>query len=392
MPKLNPHFSALKKSYLFQKIAEKTAAHQKKRPQNSLINLGIGDIQKPLIPSCVEAMREAAVSFAKTETFQGYPPAEGYSFLRNQIASFEYQKTISPEEIFITAGAKNSCVEILQLFSSENIVAVQDPSYPVYVNGSLFSGMDLVYQPCLEETDFIPKLPEKPVDIIYLCSPNNPTGKALDRKALKTWVDYAVKQQSIILFDGAYEGFITSDAPHSIYSIPGAKKVAIEIRSFSKKGGFTNLRCGYTVIPNECQIKGVSLIDLWRKRLHSSFGGVSYPIQKAAEACYFPEGKKELALQMEAYQEQAAFLKQKLVALGYTVFGGIDAPYLWWKTPQRIPSWDFFEQILEKGVITIPGEGFGPSGEGFVRLSTFASIDKLQEAASRIQKGSLCVI
>lgn len=387
MPKLAKEFDRLKDTYLFQKIAEK----KKSYPTQNFIDLGIGDISKPLIPSCIEAMQMALKEFSDKKTFHGYGPSEGYLFLKEAISKNDYSSQIDPSEIFITSGAKDSASGLLDLFSSNNTVAIQNPSYPVYIGASLLKGMQIVFLPCLEENDFEPKLPEVPVDIIYLCSPNNPTGKAFTKKTLQKWVDYALKHESIILFDGAYEGYISSTAPRSIYEIDQAKKVAIELRSFSKKGGFTNLRCAYHVIPKECLVKGVSLHTLWKKRTNIKFGGVPYPIQKGAEALYSAKGQKELSLQLQEYQSQKTFLKNQLSNMGLNVYGGKDAPYIWCKTPKNLSSWEFFNLLLEKAqVICIPGEGFGSSGEGFVRFSAFPSLDILKKAAHQMEASIFC--
>lgn len=387
MPKLRQEFTKIPESYLFAKIAAK----KERSPRKTLINLGVGDVTKPLVPSCLEAFANGVQEFKTTKTFRGYPPQQGYRFLRDAIAEHEYENIISADEIFIGAGAKNGAADLLDLFSPGSVVGIQNPSYPVYVGASSLAGMQLQLLPCLEENNFLPKLPKTPLDILYLCSPNNPTGQALQQEDLKAWVDYAKAHGTIILYDGAYEGFITSGAPRSIYDIPGAKEVAIELRSFSKKGGFTNLRCSYLVIPKECSCEKVPLLPLWKKRNDIKFGGVSYPIQKAAAALYSPKGKKELLLQMQEYHAQALYLRKGLLNLGFTIFGGTDAPYVWCKTPKGISSWEFFDHLLEKaGVIAIPGQGFGEAGEGFIRFSTFPSIPILEQALTAIEREVLC--
>ena len=401
MVKLNHHYAKLSGGYLFQEVSKKTAAFREKNPNASLINFGIGDITRPLTPTIVSALEKASKEMGDGATFRGYPPSQGYQFLREAISQHDYNRSIAADEIFISDGAKTDIANIQELFAVENKIAVQNPTYPVYIDTNVMAGRTrlpmknggyggVVYLHCNESNGFSPDLPNRACELIYLCSPNNPTGVALDRKALERWVQFARENQAIILYDGAYEAFIRSpDRPRSIYEIAGAKEVAVEFRSFSKTAGFTGLRCAYTVIPHELKIiegrSSHSLHALWKRRHDTKFNGVSYPIQKAAEAVYSEDGKKEVTQLIDSYLSGAMQLKLSLEKLGCKVFGGTDAPYLWLQAPAKQTSWQFFETILEKAhIITTPGAGFGSEGEGDLRLSTFGQQKHLEEGAERL--------
>ncbi|MEM8628774.1 MAG: LL-diaminopimelate aminotransferase [Chlamydiota bacterium] len=388
MPSLNPHLLHTEETYLFAKIAQK-----RKRCRLDVINLGVGDVSKPPIASCIDALRKSVEEMTERSTLPGYPPNQGYQFLREKIALHEYANRFSPEEIFIGAGAKNGAADLLDLFAKGSRVGIPNPSYPVYLGASRIAGMQVLFLPCLEENNFAPTPPNEPCSLIYLCSPNNPTGHSLCKKALESWVAYAHNHGSLLFYDAAYEGFITSGNPRSIYAIPGAEKVAIEARSFSKKGGFTNLRCSYMVIPKECRVEGIALGQLWERRCQFKFGGVPYPVQKAAESLYSSRGRKELMLQIQEYQAQAVYLRKGLLERGFSIVGGSDAPYVWCKIPPNLSSWEFFDLLLEKtGVLCIPGVGFGSYGEGFVRFSAFPEIPLLEKALTNIEREMFCAI
>jgi len=396
MASVNPHYKKLKMSYLFQEIEKRSLLARAKNPD--LLNFGIGDVTLPLAKPIVDAMCKAVQELGEKNTHRGYGPGGGYSFLREKIAKHDFSDQISPDEIFISNSAKSDSANIQELFHPDNIVALADPTYPVYIDSTVLAGRSrtanedgtyegVTYLSCTEENDFVPPLPSDIVDVIYLCSPNNPTGVALTRDALEKWVEYAQKNKAIILFDAAYEAFISSDAPHSIYEIKGAKEVAIEFRSFSKKAGFTSLGCAYTVVPKDLHIP---LHSLWKRRVSTKFNGVPYPIQRGAEAVYSSEGREALKNQIAQYRKQTKLLRDGLQNLGYTLFGGIDAPYIWCKTPNEMKSWEFFDYLLENaGIICTPGSGFGPSGEGFVRFSAFASESAIIQALKRLE--ALCV-
>jgi len=387
MTKLNHHFQKLSGNYLFPEIEKRVAALKMKHPNAPLINLGVGDVTTPLSPSVITALTAASKEMGVRETFRGYGPSEGYLFLREAIAKHDY-KNISPDEIFISDGANTDIGNLQEIFSLDNKVAIPDPTYPVYVETNVMAGRTrpllktgryggITYLPCNEENGFQPQPPNVHVDIVYLCSPNNPTGVAMDRELLTRWVKYAKEHEAVIIYDGAYEAFITTDAPRSIYEIPGAKEVAIEVRSFSKSAGFTGLRCSYTVVPFDLKVRDAgaihSLNALWKRRVDTKTNGVSYPIQKAAAALYTPEGQKEMREMVRTYGERAKMLLEGLKKLGYTVFGGIDSPYVWCKTPPKITSWEFFDFLLENAnIVSIPGLGFGLEGDGYIRFSAFA--------------------
>lgn len=403
MVKLNPHFAKLSSNYLFPEIEKKAAIVREKSPDPAMINFGLGDITKPLPPTLLAALCSASQEMGDRHAFRGYGPSQGYPFLREAIAYGEYRHLgISSDEIFVSNGAKCDLSHIQELFDVDNRVALCDPAYPVYIDTTVLAGRTrhinedgeyegLSYIPCLEENGFIPLPPNYPTDLIYLCSPNNPTGAAMDRRVMRQWVDYALENQSVIIFDGAYEAYISSEhCPHSIYEIEGAKEVAIEIRSFSKTAGFTNLRCSYSVVPKELRAdlagKDVALHALWRRRSDTKFGGVPYPIQKCAAAIYSLEGQKEVREIIQTYKDRARFLAEGLKKLGFTVFGGMDAPYIWCKAKNGETSWEFFDKLLEKlHIITVPGRGFGKLGEGFVRLSAYAEPSLLAEGLLRMK-------
>ena len=380
---INENFLKLEDSYLFSTIAKKVAEFQKNNPEKKIIKLGIGDVTKPIVPAVIEAMHKAVEEMGTIEGFRGYGPEQGYEFLRKAIIENEYKDLgIELDEIFVSDGAKCDCGNIVDIFGENNKVAITDPVYPVYVDTNIMSGKkeNIVYLPVLEKNNFVPELPKEKVDIIYLCFPNNPTGMAISKKDLKKFVDYAIENKSIILYDAAYEAFITEeDIPHSIYEIEGAKEVAIEFKSYSITAGFTGLRCGYVVIPKS--VKGytqsgdtVEMNKLWNRRTTTKFNGTAYVIQRAAEAVYSEEGKKQIKANIKDYLENAKIIKEGLIEAGFTVYGGINSPYVWLKTPNNMSSWDFFDELLEKAnVVGTPGSGFGSCGEGFLRLTAFGT-------------------
>ena len=393
MFKANANFSKLTPNYLFSEVARKIAAFQQSDPHAEVIRMSIGDVTRPICPAAIEAIHRAADDQANPATFHGYGPEQGYAFLRDKIAEADYQKRgidVSSDEIFISDGAKSDLGNIGDILSTDCTVAVTDPVYPVYVDTNLMAGRKIQYLPCTEANGFVPALPEGPApDIIYLCYPNNPTGTTLTRAQLKVWVDYALKNGSLILFDSAYEVFITEDdVPHSIYEIEGARRCAIEFRSFSKTAGFTGLRCGYTVVPKELvDADGISMHALWLRRQSTKFNGASYIIQRAAEAIYTPEGHTQIMENVGYYLQNAAILRKGVADAGLKAYGGVNAPYVWVRTPDGMGSWDFFDLMLHKcNVACTPGVGFGPSGEGFVRLTAFSTREATEEAMRRISK------
>lgn len=402
MARINENYEKLPGSYLFSEIARRTAAYQEANPDAQLIKLGIGDVTQPLVPAVIAAMHEAVDEQASASTFKGYGPEQGYDFLRNAVVSNDYAPygvDIAADEVFISDGAKSDCGNIGDIFAIQNRVAVCDPVYPVYVDSNAMAGRageydvekecwtNITYMPTTAENGFCPELPDTPADIIYLCSPNNPTGTVLTKDQLKVWVDYANENDAIILFDSAYERFITEPhIPHSIYEIKGARTCAIEFRSFSKTAGFTGMRCGYTVVPKDLVREGQSLNALWNRRQCTKFNGASYIIQKAASAIYTPEGKKQIEEVIRFYLNNARVIKEGLEAAGLEVYGATNSPYVWCKTPQGMGSWEFFNLLLEKAnVITTPGAGFGPAGEGYIRLTAFGDAQATQEAVERIK-------
>lgn len=401
--KMNKHYNELKASYLFVDIAHKVAAYQEAHPEKEIIRLGIGDVTQPLAKCVVKAMHDAADEMGTKEGFHGYGPEQGYDFLREAIAQHDYAARgvdIKPEEIFVSDGAKSDCGNIGDIFAEDNIVAVCDPVYPVYVDTNAMAGRagdydadterwtNIVYMPTTAENDFTPALPDAPVDLIYLCSPNNPTGTVLSREALQRWVDFANATDAVILFDAAYERFIADAAiPHSIYEIPGAKTCAIEFRSFSKTAGFTGARCGYTVVPRDLVREGQSLNAMWNRRQTTKFNGASYVIQRGAAAIYTPEGAAQVDETIDFYRANARTIKEGLAAAGLEVYGADNSPYVWCRTPNGTGSWDFFNRLLEEAnVITTPGAGFGPAGEGYIRLTAFGDADDTREAVERIKR------
>ncbi len=400
MTRINENFIKLPGSYLFSDIAKRVAKYSEENPDKKLIKMGIGDVTRPLAPAVTAAMKKAVDEMGSAETFRGYGPDYGYDFLLEAIAENDYAARgikIDKSEIFLSDGAKSDCANIGDIFSVDNSVAVCDPVYPVYVDTNAMAGRagdydeklgwtKLVYMPCTAENGFIPALPEKTPDIIYLCYPNNPTGTTATKGQLQVWVDYAKKNGSVILFDSAYEAFIsTPGVPHSIFEIPGAEECAIEFRSFSKTAGFTGTRCAYTVIPNALVRGGVKLNSLWARRQSTKFNGVSYVTQRGAEAIYTDQGKKEIRETIAYYLENARIIREGLAKAGLKVYGGVDAPYIWAASPKGMPSWDFFDMLLKKaGVVTTPGAGFGPSGEGYIRLTAFSTAEATAEAVERI--------
>lgn len=402
MAHINTNFVKLPGSYLFSEIARRVEAYTQENPDKKLIKLGIGDVTRPLAPAVIEAMHKAVEEMGTAQGFHGYGPEQGYEFLREAIARHDYQDRgvdIAAGEIFVSDGAKSDCGNIVDIFSVDNVVAVCDPVYPVYVDTNAMSGRageydalagkwtELVYMPCTSENQFTPEIPSKKVDLIYLCFPNNPTGAVATREQLKAWVDYANRVGAVILFDSAYEAFITTPGiPRSIFEIEGAKSCAVEFRSFSKTAGFTGARCAYTVIPKELERDGVPLNSLWNRRQCTKFNGVPYVTQRGAEAVYSPEGKRQVEETLAFYRENARVIRKGLVAAGLTFSGGVDSPYIWAKTPDQMPSWDFFDRLLRQAnVVTTPGAGFGPSGEGYIRLTAFGGAEATREAVTRIR-------
>ena len=403
MARINRNYEKLPGSYLFSEIARRTAAYQEANPDARLIKMGIGDVTRPLAPAVVAAMHAAVDDLAAAETFHGYGPEQGYAFLRDAIAEHDFAArniAIDPDEIFVSDGAKSDCGNIGDIFAIDNRVAVCDPVYPVYVDTNAMAGRagfydesaegwtDIVYMPTTAANDFCPALPETPVDLIYLCSPNNPTGTVLTRDQLKTWVDYANEHGSVILFDAAYERFIVEEGvPHSIFEVEGAETCAIEFRSFSKTAGFTGARCGYTVVPKALVRDGQSLNAMWNRRQTTKFNGASYVIQRGAAAIYTPEGARQVEETIDYYRQNARVIKDALEACGYTVYGAVNSPYVWCETPGDIGSWEFFDILLERcGVITTPGAGFGPAGEGYIRFTAFGDAEATKEAMRRIEE------
>ena len=400
MAKINDNYLKLPGAYLVSTVARKAEEFAAAHPDRELIKMSIGDVTKPLAPAVIKAMKAAADEMGTAEGFHGYGPEQGYDFLRSKIAECDYKSRgidIDISEIFVSDGAKSDCGNIGDIFSVDNKVAVCDPVYPVYVDTNAMAGRagdyvgehwnNLYYMPCTEENGFMPELPKEKVDIIYLCFPNNPTGVAATREQLKPWVEYAKENGAVILYDSAYEAFITNpDVPHSIYEIEGAKEVAIEFRSFSKTAGFTGTRCAYTVVPHTLKIDGTELNSLWNRRQCTKFNGVPYVIQRAAEAVYSEDGQRETKEAIAYYLENAKIIRAALTEAGLTVYGGENAPYIWAKTPNGLKSWEFFDKILdEAGVVTTPGSGFGPSGEGFVRLTAFSTKENTIKAMEKIK-------
>ena len=406
MLQINENFLKLSDNYLFADITKKVHAFRNQHPELSVISLGIGDVTQPLPAACIEAMQKAVTEMGSSASFHGYGPEQGYDFLRGAILKNEYESRgvqLELNEIFISDGAKSDCGNIGDILGIQNTVAITDPVYPVYIDSNVMSGRAgmwknerwsrINYLPCNQENRFIPSLPAQPADIIYLCYPNNPTGTVLTKEELQKWVDYALEHQSLILYDAAYEAYIqNTDIPHSIYELEGARQCAIELRSFSKTAGFTGVRCGYTIIPQEltattsCGEK-IKLNALWNRRQCTKFNGTSYITQRGAEAIYTSEGKQQVRKTIDYYMANARMMRTALQQIGYDVTGGENAPYLWVKTPDNLSSWQFFDHLLNQAqVIVTPGVGFGPSGEGYVRLTAFGKQEDCIAAIQRIKE------
>lgn len=403
MVKVNDNYLKLPGSYLFSTIGKKVAAFSAANPDKKIIRLGIGDVTQPLAPAIISALHGAVDEMADAATFKGYAPDLGYEFLRSAIAKNDYADRgcdISADEIFVSDGAKCDSSNIQEIFSLDNKIAVCDPVYPVYVDSNVMAGRtgtwdpatetwsDVIYMPCTAENNFAPELPTETPDLIYLCFPNNPTGSTITKEQLQVWVDYANKVGAVIIYDAAYEAYISEEnVPHTIYECEGARTCAIELRSFSKNAGFTGVRLGFTVVPKELKAGDTYLHGLWARRHGTKYNGAPYIVQKAGEAVYSPEGKAQLKEQVSYYMKNASVIYEGLKSAGYTVSGGVNAPYIWLKTPDGMNSWEFFDYLLEKGnVVGTPGSGFGPSGEGYFRLTAFGSYENTVEAIERIKK------
>ena len=390
MAKMNANFLNLKENYLFKEISKQVSAYTAAHPDNKIIKMGIGDVTLPLAPAVVEAMKKAAEEMGHKETFRGYEDSgQGYDFLREAIKGYYAKRevSLSNEEIFISDGAKSDSGNINDIFDESSIVLVTDPAYPVYVDSNTMGGKEIRYADSTPENNFSAMPPEYHADLIYLCSPNNPTGSVYTKEQLKEWVNYAKENDAIIIFDAAYEAFITDDSlPRSIFEIEGAKSCAIEICSLSKTAGFTGTRLGFTVVPKELKRGDVSLNSLWARRHGTKFNGAPYIVQRAGEAVYSEAGKAQLKEQVAYYMKNAKTIKEGLKESGYTVFGGVNAPYIWLKTPNHMSSWDFFDYLLENAnVVGTPGSGFGPSGEGYFRLTAFGNYENTVKALERIR-------
>lgn len=404
MFKINDNYLKLPGSYLFSEIAARVAKYQEEHPDKEIIRLGIGDVTQPLAPVIISALHSAVDEMGHAETFHGYAPELGYAFLREKISKYDYKDRgceIAPDEIFISDGAKSDSGNIQEIFSLDSKIAVCDPVYPVYVDTNVMAGRTgvysperenfdgVIYMPCTEANGFVPDLPSEVPDLIYLCFPNNPTGGAATKEQLQRWVDYANKNGAVIIYDAAYEAYISEeDIPHSIYECEGARTCAIELRSFSKNAGFTGVRLGFTVVPKDIKDKdGVSLHSLWARRHGTKFNGAPYIVQRAGEAVYSEAGRAQLREQVGYYMRNANVISDSLKSLGYQVSGGVNAPYIWLKTPGRMTSWEFFDRLLEKAnVVGTPGCGFGPCGEGYFRLTAFGTYENTLEAMERIAK------
>ena len=401
MFKLNENYLKLPGSYLFSTIAKKVAAFQESHPDREIIRLGIGDVTQPIAPAIIDALHKAVDEMGHAETFHGYAPDLGYGFLRETIVEKDYKAwgcEVYPDEIFVSDGAKSDCGNIEEIFDDSCRIAVCDPVYPVYVDSNVMAGRTgdydeatgkwsrVIYMPCTAENNFVPELPEETPDLIYLCFPNNPTGTTLTRDQLQLWVDYANRVGAVILYDAAYEAYITEDdVPHSIYELPGARTCAIEFRSFSKKAGFTGLRLGFTVVPKDLMCGDVQVRSLWARRHGTKFNGAPYIVQKAGEAVYSDEGNRQVMEQVGYYMRNAHVIYDGLKKAGYQVFGGVNSPYIWLKVPEGMTSWEFFDYLLDKaGVVGTPGSGFGPSGEGYFRLTAFGTYENTVKAVEAI--------
>jgi LL-diaminopimelate aminotransferase len=408
MTAINPYYGKLPGSYLFSEIARRVQTHAASHPGQKLIRLGIGDVTQPLVPAVVAALQRAVAEQATPENFRGYGPEQGYAFLRERIAKSCYENLgISAEDIFISDGSKCDVANFQELFAQECRVAITDPVYPVYADSNVMAGRagelcpdgrfsGLIYLPCTAENGFIPELPAERPDLIYLCYPNNPTGTVLKRGELARWVDYARENGSVILFDAAYEAYISSPGvPHSIYEIEGAKEVAVEFRSYSKAAGFTGLRCGFAVVPPQVagkdpDGKAVALRDLWLRRQTTKYNGCPYIVQRAAEAAHSPEGQTQSKAVIDLYLRNARCIRETFEGLGLQAAGGVDAPYVWVTLPSGVKSWDFFDALLGRaGIVGTPGSGFGPCGEGCFRLTGFGKPEETREAAARLKDFSM---
>ena len=383
---ISENYLKLSESYLFAEIARKVNDYKKKHPEADVISLGIGDVTQPLAPAVVGALHKAADEMAVAASFRGYGPERGYDFLREAIVENDFRRhgiDVEADEIFVSDGAKSDTGNFQELLSGKCVVAVTDPVYPVYVDSNLMAGRTIVKLPCTPENGFVPELPSDHVDVIYLCYPNNPTGTTLTKAQLKAWVDYATQEEALIFYDAAYEAYIQSeDVPHSIYEIPGASKCAVEFHSYSKTAGFTGIRCGYTVVPKTLRMP---LNALWNRRQCTKFNGASYLSQRAAEAIYTSQGKVQIKETISYYMKNAHMMRASLTDMGFKVYGGIDAPYLWVKTPGNMTSWEFFNWMLQSAhIVCTPGVGFGDKGEGFVRLTAFGTHENTVKALRRI--------
>ena len=402
MFKLNENYLKLPGSYLFSTVGKKSRAYQAEHPDKKVISLGIGDVTQPLAPAIIKALHSAVDEMGHAETFHGYAPDLGYEFLRNAIAKNDYADRgceIAADEIFVSDGAKCDSSNIQEIFSADSKIAVCDPVYPVYVDSNVMAGRtgsydagtgiwsNVIYMPCTADNQFAPEIPKETPDLIYLCFPNNPTGSTITKAQLQDWVDYANKVGAVIVYDAAYEAYISeADVPHTIYECEGARTCAIELKSFSKNAGFTGTRLGYTVIPKDLKCGDVMLHSLWARRHGTKYNGAPYIVQRAGEAVYSPEGKAELKEQVKYYMDNAAIILNGLKEAGYTVSGGVNAPYIWLCTPDKMTSWEFFDYLLEHAnVVGTPGSGFGPSGEGYFRLTAFGSRENTIAAVERIK-------
>lgn len=402
MYKINTNYQKLPGSYLFSDIAKKVSAFTQEHPEADIIRLGIGDVTQPIAPAMIEAMHKAVDEMGDAKTFRGYAPDLGYDFLRNAIVAHDYQArgcAITADEIFVSDGAKSDSGNIQEIFAQDNRIAVCDPVYPVYIDSNVMAGRtgeydaatqmwsNVIYMPCTAENNFVPEFPKENPDIIYLCLPNNPTGTTLTKEQLQMWVDYANHIGAVIIYDAAYEAYISeSNVAHTIYECEGARTCAIEIRSFSKNAGFTGVRLGFTVVPKDLVCDGVSLHDMWARRHGTKFNGAPYIIQRAGEAVYSEAGQTQIKEQVGYYMHNAKTIYTGLKEAGYEVFGGVNAPYIWLKTPEHMTSWEFFDFLLEKAnVVGTPGCGFGPSGEGYFRLTAFGTYENSVRALERIK-------
>ena len=402
MARINENYLKLPGSYLFSAIGEKVRRYEALHPEADVIRLGIGDVTLPIAPKIIEALHAAVTEMGEADSFRGYAPDLGYDFLRNEIARKDYQEKgcrISPDEIFVSDGAKCDCANIQEIFGTDNVIGVCDPVYPVYVDSNVMAGRTgeydacsgryrgVIYMPCTAENGFVPELPAEVPDLIYLCFPNNPTGAVMTKEKLQGWVDYARAHDSVILYDAAYEAYISEPGiPHSIYECDGARECAVEFRSFSKTAGFTGLRLGFTVIPKELEAGGIRLHPLWARRHGTKYNGAPYIIQRAGEAVYSEKGQQQIRKQIAWYMGNAGIISEGLQAAGYRVSGGVNAPYIWLAVPEGMTDWEFFDFLLEKAnVVGTPGSGFGPGGAGYFRLTAFGNREKTIEAMERIR-------